>query len=221
MRPLAPMPARPSMQRPNSVPSPRRRATSRNAGSPCPWHARHPRGDHGTRDDDRALLRSGIPVACSMPQRRGAGLPMPACRCVPPSFGAWARCWHRTPTSPGPRHTARSKPRGVPRVRRLVEQGVQIVSGSDAGVACHTFRDYPGDLIFTAEGTGLSPVYVLTSAMSIAAEALGCRDLGSIAPGKAADRLAVQGHPLHDIRALTAPRLVVARGRVVACTTER
>ena len=102
------------------------------------------------------------------------------------------------------------------RVRRLAEQGVQLVSGSDAGVSCNTFSDYPGDLIFTVEGTGLSPVYVLKSATSAAAEALGRQDLGSIAPGKVADMLAVQGNPLHDIRALTAPRLVVARGRVVA-----
>jgi imidazolonepropionase-like amidohydrolase len=106
------------------------------------------------------------------------------------------------------------------RVRRLVEQGVQLVSGSDAGVAFNTFRDYPGDLIFTVEGTGLSPIYILKSATSVAAEALGRHDFGSLAPGKVADMLAVQGNPLHDIRALTALRLVVARGRVVVCTTE-
>lgn len=104
------------------------------------------------------------------------------------------------------------------RVRRLVEQGVQLVSGSDAGVSFNTFADYPGDLILTVEGVGLSPEYVLKSATSVAAAALGRRDLGVIAPGKAADMLAVQGNPLDDIRALTAPRLVVSRGRVVACT---
>jgi imidazolonepropionase-like amidohydrolase len=87
-----------------------------------------------------------------------------------------------------------------------------------AGVSFNTFADYPGDLIFTVEGTHLSPVYVLKSATSVAAAALGRPDLGVIAPGKAADVLAVQGNPLHDIRALTAPRLVVSRGRVVACT---
>lgn len=104
------------------------------------------------------------------------------------------------------------------RVQCLVEQGVQLVSGSDAGVSFNTFADYPGDLILTVEGVGLSPEYVLKSATSVAAAALGRRDLGVIAPGKAADMLAVQGNPLDDIRALTAPRLVVSRGRVVACT---
>src|SRR5262249_11961863 len=102
------------------------------------------------------------------------------------------------------------------RVRRLAEQCVQLISGSDAAVSWNTFSDYPGDLIFTVEGTGLSPISVLKSATSVAAEALGRRDLGGLASGKAADVLAVQGNPLHDIRALAAPRLVMSRGRVVA-----
>ena len=76
------------------------------------------------------------------------------------------------------------------------------------------FTDYPGDLILTVS-VDLLPVYVLKSATSIAAEALGRGDLGVIAPGKVADLLAVQGNPLQDIRVLTAPVLVMARGRVV------
>jgi imidazolonepropionase-like amidohydrolase len=104
-------------------------------------------------------------------------------------------------------------------VRQMVEQGVRIVSGSDAGVAFNDFSDYPGDLILTVEGTDLSPAYVLKSATSVAAEALGRSDLGSIAPGKVADLLAVQGNPLQDIRALNSPRLVMSRGRVVVQST--
>ena len=100
-------------------------------------------------------------------------------------------------------------------VRRLVDQGVRLISGSDAGVNFNTFTDYPGDLILTVEGPDLSPVYILKSATSVAAEALGRSDLGVIAPGKAADLLAVKGNPLQDIRALNAPVLVVSRGRVV------
>ncbi len=100
-------------------------------------------------------------------------------------------------------------------VRRLVEQGVRIVSGSDAGVAFNDFSEYQDDLIFTAEGTDLSPVYVLKTATSVAAEALGRNDLGVLAAGKAADLLAVQGNPLQDIRTLTNTRLVVARGQIV------
>jgi imidazolonepropionase-like amidohydrolase len=100
-------------------------------------------------------------------------------------------------------------------VRRLAAAGVQLVSGSDAGVAFNTFADYPADLILTAEGTDFTPAYVLKTATSVAAQALGRDDLGVIARGKAADLLAVQGDPLQDIRALTQPCLVVTRGRVV------
>ena len=100
-------------------------------------------------------------------------------------------------------------------IRRLVGQGVKLISGSDAGVAYNEFTDYPDDLILTLEGTDLSPTYVLQSTTSVAAEALGRSDLGVLAPGKAADILAVQGNPLHDLRALKTPVLVVSRGCVV------
>lgn len=100
-------------------------------------------------------------------------------------------------------------------LRQMVEQNVRMVSGSDAGVAFNTFSDYPDDLILTVEGVDLSPLYVLKSATSVAAEALGRSDLGVIAPGKAADLLAVHGNPLQNIRALTQPVLVLARGRIV------
>lgn len=100
-------------------------------------------------------------------------------------------------------------------LRQMVEQNIRIVSGSDAGVAFNTFSDYPADLILTVEGADLSPVFVLKSATSVAAEALGRDDLGVIAPGKAADLLAVQGNPLQDMQALTRPTLVVSRGRVI------
>jgi imidazolonepropionase-like amidohydrolase len=100
-------------------------------------------------------------------------------------------------------------------IRQMVEQGIRMVSGSDAGVTCNTFSDYPGDLVLSVEGTDLSPVYILQSATSVAAEALGRPDLGVLASGKAADILAVQGNPLQNIRALLHPRLVVARGRLI------
>ncbi|HKI98829.1 MAG TPA: amidohydrolase family protein [bacterium] len=99
-------------------------------------------------------------------------------------------------------------------VNKLVDDGVRIVSGSDAGVAHNTFADYPGDLVLSVEGAGLSPAYVLKSATSVAAEALGREDLGVLAPSRAADLLAVRGDPLADIRALLKPVAVVARGQV-------
>jgi imidazolonepropionase-like amidohydrolase len=83
-------------------------------------------------------------------------------------------------------------------------------------VAFNEFSDYAGDLILAVEGTDLSPHYVIKSATSVAAEALGRSDLGVVAPGKVADLLAVRGNPLQDIRALCAPQMVMARGCVVS-----
>jgi imidazolonepropionase-like amidohydrolase len=100
-------------------------------------------------------------------------------------------------------------------LRQMAAQGVRMVSGTDAGVTCNTFTDYPGDLVLMVEGVDFTPAYVLKSATSVAAEALGRSDLGVVARGKAADLLAVQGNPLQNIRALEHPRLVVARGRLV------
>ncbi|MDH3604378.1 MAG: amidohydrolase family protein, partial [Candidatus Tectomicrobia bacterium] len=101
-------------------------------------------------------------------------------------------------------------------VRQLLGDGVQIVSGSDAGVPYNTFDNYPEDLILTSEGVDLSPVAVLKSATSVAAEAMGRPDLGVIASGKAADLIAVRGNPLQDIRTLTQTRFVMSRGQVVS-----
>jgi len=100
-------------------------------------------------------------------------------------------------------------------VTRLVDQGVKLVAGSDAGVTFNEFSDYPGDLILFKEGAHLSPAYVLKSATSMAAEVLGADHLGQLAPGKAADLLAVKGNPLEDIRALANTCMVVARGKIV------
>ena len=97
-----------------------------------------------------------------------------------------------------------------------VDQGVKIIAGSDAGVTFTNFSDFPGDLILFGEGTRLSPAFVLISATSVAAEALGVTHLGAVAPGKTADLLAVKGNPLENIRCLENTHLVISRGNIVA-----
>jgi imidazolonepropionase-like amidohydrolase len=104
-------------------------------------------------------------------------------------------------------------------VRQLIDEGVQIVSGTDAGVTGNDFDDYPGDLVYAAENIDLSPVYTLKTATSIAAEALGRSDLGVLAPGNVADLLAVQGNPLQDLQALLHTRLVMSRGQIVSASS--
>ena len=63
---------------------------------------------------------------------------------------------------------------------------------------------------------GLSPMDALRAATSSAAAALGLeREVGRVAPGFAADLLAVEGDPLADIDALARVRLVLANGEPI------
>ena len=99
--------------------------------------------------------------------------------------------------------------------RKLADAGVKLVAGNDAGVSHCNFSDYPEDLVLTSKGCGFTPLEVLASATSVAAEALGRQDIGQIAVGKAADLLAVAGNPLHNIDDLTQTRFVMANGCTV------
>jgi imidazolonepropionase-like amidohydrolase len=98
---------------------------------------------------------------------------------------------------------------------RLWQHGVQIVSGNDAGVAhCH-ITDFPGDIIATVEGAGLTPIAVLQSVGTTAAQALGRKDIGVIEAGRVADLLVVSGDPTTNIHAIAEPEMVFARGEAI------
>jgi imidazolonepropionase-like amidohydrolase len=63
---------------------------------------------------------------------------------------------------------------------------------------------------------GEPPLDVIHSATAVAARALGLEsETGRVAPGLAADLLAVAGNPLDRIGALDEVRMVIARGRMV------
>jgi imidazolonepropionase-like amidohydrolase len=95
----------------------------------------------------------------------------------------------------------------------LYSRGVQIISGTDAGI-----RNCPHDAF--ASGlealvlAGLPVRETLVAATERAARALGLDDrTGTLEPGKDADLIAVRGDPLADIAVLHNVELVVARGR--------
>jgi imidazolonepropionase-like amidohydrolase len=85
--------------------------------------------------------------------------------------------------------------------RALKTPGLKIVFGTDAVAGAHG-RNVE-ELICRVKDGGQAPMDAIVSATSLAATALRLGDeLGTIAPGFAADLVAVRGDPLKDISAL-------------------
>src|SRR6267378_809946 len=99
-------------------------------------------------------------------------------------------------------------------VRRATKiPGLKIVFGTDALAGSHGRN--AEELIDRVRDAGVDPMSALVSANSLGAEALGMSDqIGSIAPGRQADIIALEGDPLKDITAVR--RVVfVMKGGVV------
>jgi imidazolonepropionase-like amidohydrolase len=100
-------------------------------------------------------------------------------------------------------------------VGRMAELGVRLIAGTDAGFALYPF----GDLVTELEemvACGISAASALQSATRMAAEALRIdATVGSLAPGKMADLLIVDGDPIGDISALRSVQAVVLGGEVI------
>jgi imidazolonepropionase-like amidohydrolase len=82
--------------------------------------------------------------------------------------------------------------------RKAVAAGVRIAYGTDSGVYPHRFvaRQLPYMVRY-----GLTPIQALRSATLSAAELMGWEDrIGSLAPGKLADIIAVPGDALADLK---------------------
>lgn len=96
----------------------------------------------------------------------------------------------------------------------LIEAGVPLLAGSDAGIPRVSFSNYPADVgaLVGEHGLCLTPREALMAATSTAATILGLTDTGVLAPGRRADILAVAGNPLADIDDLTQTRYVMVGG---------
>jgi len=95
----------------------------------------------------------------------------------------------------------------------LYRRGVQIIAGTDAGIDDTPHHGFIGGLGSLA-GFGLPHREVLIAATSRAAAAIGLGEItGQLAPGYAADLLAVSGDPLRDLDSLEELRLVMTNGR--------
>ncbi|WP_310497861.1 amidohydrolase family protein [Sandarakinorhabdus sp.] len=92
--------------------------------------------------------------------------------------------------------------------------GVKVAFGTDTGVSEHGRNG--GEGAEMVKYAGMSPRAVLVSATSAAADLLGISgETGTLAPGKAADIIAMDGDPLADAGQLARVKWVMARGRVI------
>lgn len=98
-------------------------------------------------------------------------------------------------------------------LEKSVPAGVKIAFGTDAGVSKHGRNADEFELMVAH---GMTPATAIAAATMGGAELLGLKDeIGSIAPGKAADIIAVAGDPLTDVRALKTVAFVMKGGEVV------
>lgn len=97
--------------------------------------------------------------------------------------------------------------------KALATPGLKIIFGSDAVAGSHG-RNVE-ELISRVKIGGQKPVDALVSAGSLAAEAIGLgKEIGTIAPGYAADLIATDGDPSRDITALRRVVFVMKGGKV-------
>jgi imidazolonepropionase-like amidohydrolase len=101
--------------------------------------------------------------------------------------------------------------------RRMVQAGVKVIAGTDAGVDKTPFSGYAYTLETMAGLGKMRPEAILASATRVAAQALGQADeIGTLEVGKRADAIAVTGNPLEDIRVLRQVNVVIRDGQIVA-----
>lgn len=95
----------------------------------------------------------------------------------------------------------------------LRQRGLNLIMGTDATAGAH--GQNAREIVYRVAVGGQAPMDALRGATSLAAQALGLGDrIGTVAPGFAADLIAVDGDPLRDITALR--RVVfVMKGGVV------
>lgn len=97
--------------------------------------------------------------------------------------------------------------------KAALDAGVIIASGSDVGVFAH--GDNARELRLMVE-YGMAPAAALRAATSAAAKVLHLEsDIGRVAPGLAADLIAVSGDPTAEIAALGRVSFVMKGGQVV------
>lgn len=92
---------------------------------------------------------------------------------------------------------------GAESARRILAAGGRLGMGGDYGFAWNPHGDYARELEFFVKYVGLDPLVVIKCATQTGAEILGQSDeIGTLAPGKWADILVVDGDVVKDISVL-------------------
>lgn len=101
--------------------------------------------------------------------------------------------------------------------RKMIQAGMQVIGGDDAGCRMTKFYDYWKGLKIMADALDMSPMEVIKSTTSVTARAMGMENrIGSVQIGMEADLLVVNGRPEEDLSCLAVPELVYQRGQLVA-----
>jgi imidazolonepropionase-like amidohydrolase len=101
-------------------------------------------------------------------------------------------------------------------IRRMHAAGVKLVVSSDTGSTATRIDELALLMEFLVKGVQIPAADVLRGATGLAAEAVGMDDhIGTLAPGKLADMVVVDGDPLTDITAMQRIHTVVKGGEVL------
>jgi imidazolonepropionase-like amidohydrolase len=98
--------------------------------------------------------------------------------------------------------------------RRAREMGIRMCPGGDFGFAWNPHGEYAKDIQVFVEVIGFTPLEAITCATRNGAELMRMQDrIGTLAPGKLADLVVVDGDPLRDVAILQdRARLSVMQG---------
>jgi imidazolonepropionase-like amidohydrolase len=104
-------------------------------------------------------------------------------------------------------------------LERAVPAGVKIAFGTDAGVSLHGRNADEFELLVKF---GMTPMQAIEAATTNAADLLGLSDqIGRLAPGYAADLIAVAGDPTENVQFLKQVDWVIQAGEVVKHPEQR